>query len=462
MLNVDDYTFGMPEIERHIHRNLKIPETPANQMRLFRKWQVNASSLHAATSEDPELRERKQLGRVSALVDFAYSSHPFYQKLYKDAGFKRGDIVTWDDYNVLPTVSKQDIIENSEVFRTAYSMPSVDECYTSMTSGSSGQVLTAIFDSAMIDEDMMMCLRFYEQILGRPRQEREWLYQVYVASPPFTSLDGRFPTFTVSNECSPEAVLEHINRLKPVILSGLPSYLDRLGDLISDPASLGIRGINTNSESSTEAQREKISRQFNAAVYDEYSSVELGLIATQCRERKYHIVEDNVRVDVLNHDEDGMGEIVATSLINSYMPFIRYRQGDMIEITDAYDSECGCGNKFRHLKSFMGRRDQFLVSKTIGKVSPDRIMAIYDRIILTQASNVAEFQIVQKDIDDVQLIFVARDKKQAIPLDVIKRFCDELKVAFNDPNLKITPNQVETMPSEKSYKRRLIKCEYKP
>ena len=42
MLNVDDYTFGMPEIERHIHRNLKIPETPANQMRLFRKWHNKA------------------------------------------------------------------------------------------------------------------------------------------------------------------------------------------------------------------------------------------------------------------------------------------------------------------------------------------------------------------------------------------------------------------------------------
>lgn len=461
MFDVGDYTYGLEEIARHMHRNLKIPETRASQKRLLTKWQIQSADLHAATTQDSDITNKKQLEKISLLVDFAFATHPFYHQLYKQAGYQRGDIASWKDYDALPSITKQDVIQNFELFKSANLAPTIDECYTSMTSGSSGQVLTAMFDSSMIDEDMMRCMRFYEQMLGRTRNTAEWLYQIYVACPPFTSLDGAYPTFTVSNECDHSVVFDHLKQLKPAILSGLPSYLERLGELITDPQELGIKAINTNSEASTEAQRLEISKMFGAKVYDEYSSVELGLIATQCREGKYHIVEDNVRVDVLSPDSQGMGEIVTTSLINSFMPFIRYRQGDIIKI-HSDNCNCGCGNKFRHLESFMGRRDQFLYSKKIGKIAPDKIMALYDRILLTANANLAQFQIVQKAPNLINVIVVSSDKSKPVNPILLQSFSSQLKSVFQDTALEIEINELDEMPPEASYKRRLIKCEIDP
>ncbi|HTV20019.1 MAG TPA: hypothetical protein VMG12_15150 [Polyangiaceae bacterium] len=458
VFDVGRFTFGLPSVESHVHRNLKVPETISAQQRLSRKWEARRELLHAATRMPPEVTRARQLERVSALVDHAFATHPFYHRIYRDAGFRKGDIVSWADYRALPTVTKQDVIAHAEEFERANIAPAISECYRSTTSGSSGQVLTAAFDSAGVDEDMLLCLRFYEQMLGRRRQPSEWMYLVYLACPPFTSLDGSYPTFTISNECSPADVVEHLRRLRPALLSGMPSYLERLADLVDDPRELGLRAINTNSEASTVAQRRRIAERLGAPVFDEYSSVELALIATQCSEGRYHLVEDGVRVDVLNDDGAAAGEIVATSLFNTFMPFIRYRQGDVIQI-DESSTRCACGSSFRYLASFQGRTDQVLMSKVIGRVPPDQVMALYDRTFLTGGANVAEFQIVQRELDRIQLILVPADRSRPANPSMVEAFTSGLRDLFFDRELAVVVEQRDVMPEEKSYKRRLIKCE---
>lgn len=458
MFSPSNYTFGIPDIDKHIHVNLKVPETVEMQLRLKRKWEANSSELHNNTLKEHSVVEMSQLRKIAFMVDYAFSTHPFYNKLYSSVGYKRGDIVSWDDYNALPTISKKDILENYDLFAKANLSPKIEDCYISRTSGSSGQVLNIIEDLTMVDFHMQFFYRFHEQILGRKRMPNEWLYDIYLVTPPYSSLNGDFPTFTVSNNCPIEAVYEHLKLIKPTILNGFPSYLERLSTLITDPSELNIKAITTNSETSTPAQRKKIAEKFQAKVFDEYSSVELSLIATQCAYENYHIVEDNVRVDVINPDKDGFGEIVVTNINNSFMPFIRYRQGDIIKIND-HRKYCACGNKFRTLQSFMGRIDQFLYSKTIGKVPPDLIMALYDNTLIERISNIDEFQIVQKSFDEILVRVVLFDKATNINQDVFQRFCSELQDIFHDSDLKIVLEVLDKMPPEKSHKRRLIKCE---
>ncbi|MBK7359005.1 MAG: phenylacetate--CoA ligase family protein [Saprospiraceae bacterium] len=461
MFDPANYTFGIEEIEKHIHRNLKVAETIKMQQRFERKWNSRKVNLELNTSKPRELIDEWQLERISLLIDYVYSNHPFYHQLYSSVGYERGDIVSWDDYNALPTISKQDIISNFPMFKEANIAPSIQACYSSRTSGSSGQVLNVYDDQTMTDQRMLNFFRFHDQILGRPRKSDEWLYDIYLASPAYSSIEGKFPIFTVSNECPIEPILKHIKLIKPTILNAFPSYLLRLGSIVTNPVDLGIKVITTNSESSTQAEREKISSQFEASVFDEYSSIELSLIAAQCRNKKYHIVEDNVRVDVLNPDEGGIGEIVATNLHNTFMPFIRYRQGDIIKISG--DQEiCPCGNKFRSLKSFMGRTDQVLYSKTIGEVAPDLVMSLYDKTLILVEANIEEFQIVQKKLNEVRIIIVPADKSQEVNQDLLSYFINGLKDIFNDNNLKIIIEKLDRMPPEKSHKRRLIKREFEP
>ncbi len=458
MLALQEYAAELSEIAPFIHVNKKVPETPERQRKLLLKWESSKSLLHAATCADPEQIDRWQLERIALLVDYAYRTHPFYNKLYRQVGFETGDIVSWSDYHALPTITKQDIIQNTELFGIANLSPTLAECYSSTTSGSSGNVLTSRFDTAMIHQDTMQVMRYLDQMLGGQRQPDDLFYKIYVVSPPFSSLLGKYPQFTLSNDCPPELALKHLKQVRPAILGGFATYLDRLCELVTDPSELGIRAINTNSEASTEAQRRRISETFGVPVSDEYSSVEMGLIATQCSEGKYHVVEDNVRLDVVNSDGDGMGEVVLTSLINGFMPFIRYRQGDNVKIASGH-STCACGNRFRYLESFLGRTDQQLISRTIGNVPSDLIMSLYDRILLVPQANLAGFQIVQKKPDEILVTVVPANPAQGVDKQRITAFTTGLKELFRDGGLTIRVEERSEMPPERSHKRRLIKCE---
>src|SRR5262249_13898026 len=153
--------------------------------------------------------------------------------------------------------------------------------------------------------------------------------EIYLAPQRITSFCGDYPVFTLSQDCPTGLALEHIKRVQPSILTGFPSYFLRMSKENARPEKLSIEAICTNSEASTEQERQLISAWFGAPVFDEYSSEELYLIATQCEHGRYHLVEDNVRVDVYRPDSSGLGEVVGTSLTNFYMPFIKYRQGDL-------------------------------------------------------------------------------------------------------------------------------------
>jgi len=459
MFNVGDFTHGIDDIRKYMHTLAgRFPETPLKQHRMLKKWLTFRDALHKRTTLSHDEISTWQLERIATLVDSAFSTNPFYHKLYKSVGYERGAIASWEDYNALPTISKEDIINNFQTI-TEGLIPPVNECAMLKTSGSSGRSLTIFRDQTAVDYITLYGMRFEEQMLGRRREHNEWLYLIYVTCYPYTSLDGSFPTFAVSLDCPSESILAHLQLLKPAVISSLPNSLLRIAPLIKNANELGIRAINTNSESSTKEERAIISEKFGAPVYDEYSSVELSLIATQCNMGHYHIVEDNVRVDVLDPDKKGMGEIVSTNLTNAYMPIIRYRQGDMIQISNSNSSHsqlCECGIKFRKLETFMGRADQFLFSNAIGKIPPDKVMQIYDRCLLNADDFVDEFKIVQTHADRLQIFMVPTAGHEQPNQTSVMRFVNQLKDLFDDLSLQVDVLNVSEMPANKSYKRRLI------
>ncbi|MER8513718.1 hypothetical protein NKH47_12290 [Mesorhizobium sp. M1060] len=453
MLDVRSALFGVSAIADHLHPlDDRRPETLSGQRRLLRKWGNQRAQLHARTKLNPEIVDARQLELVGRLVDNAFGSIPFYHELYRAAGFRSGDIVTWEDYNCLPAITKEDILRNFEAF-TASRALAPSACYSSRTSGSSGRTLTILQDEAASDLGALFYLRHYEQILGRKREPHEWLYEVYLAPPRYSSLDGAFPVFTLSQDCPIEIAAEHMTRLRPALLAGFPSYFLRLIEVDASLDDAGIGAICTNSESSTRGERASIAARFNAPCFDEYSSEELYLIATECANGQYHVVEDNVRVDVMNADVSGLGEIVATSIVNQYMPFIRYRQGDVVRLGAG---TCACGNKFRTLAAMMGRADQFLRDKNFSPIPPDRVMALYDRTLIPAAAKIAEFQIVQSELDEIGLYIIPENGGPNAAS--ISSFTEGLREIFADHSLGIRVETVSEMPPRLSFKRRLITC----
>lgn len=454
---VEAHHSGIPEIQRYMHRyDKRVAETRTGQLRLRRRWDADRERLHRRTRWSPELIAEWQLDRIAALVDYAYNAIPFYRELYSACGYRTGDIVSWSDFDALPVVRKADMIA---AFPEANVLPGVDPqaCYGARTSGSTGVPMTLIQDDLSAERWMVNRMRQFEMMAGERLLPEDWIYNVYLSTWSFTSFAGAYRTFSVSEDCPARAIAEHIEKLRPKVLSVFPSFLGRLADCAGDLAQFGVKCICTNSESSSRAERQAYAEHFGAPVLDEYASEELSIIATECRHGRYHVVEDRIHVGIVNADEDGIGDIVGTDLSNIYMPMIRYAQGDLIAWTGKH-GHCDCANNFRYIERFLGRADQALQSAAIGRVPPDRVMNLCDRTFVSYESGIAQFRVIQRAVESVEVLLVLRGSQDIASPTILEQFRAGLAELFQS-QLHVQYTYVPRLPELSSHKRRMILCE---
>ena len=96
---------------------------------------------------------------------------------------------------------------------------------------------------------------------------------------------------------------------------------------------------------------------WGVGVADIYSSEEIGVIAFQCEQGRYHVQSENLRLEIL--DAAGkplppgqIGRVVITTLHNLAMPLVRYELGDYA----AFGEACPCGRSLPVLDRIVGRR----------------------------------------------------------------------------------------------------------
>lgn len=458
-MDIRDFTFGVAGIEEYMHT----PEEPSESSRhgerkIKQLWGRTRGSLLDRTTWSAERIDQFQFERVRAIVDTAYATHPFYHRLYSAVGYRSGDITSWEDYESLPVISKDDIIAHPDEFFNHLKVPS-EQLHQANTSGSSGKILSIFQDEATSQISYLYEFRFYEQMLQRAREKLDWLYEVYLIPRRSSSFDGDFPVFTVSQNTPLEVVLEHMQRLNPTMLTGFASYFLRMADSGFDCTQFRLEAISTNSEPSTRGERDKISEAFGAPVFDEYSSEELWLIATECHEKKYHVVQDNVKVDVINPDGNGVGDIIATSLTNTYMPFIRYRQGDLGKLAEPGHS-CSCPNGFHVLEKFHGRSNQTLVGINGEPLAPDIVMGVYDNWLLNPEAGISQFHIFQ-DARDHLTVYIEKRPGREIFKPRMEAFMQELHALF-DGQAKVDVKDFSEIPPSLSHKRRVVSSTVTP
>ncbi|MDP6439463.1 MAG: hypothetical protein QGH74_07510, partial [Candidatus Brocadiia bacterium] len=157
----------------------------------------------------------------------------------------------------------------------------------------------------------------------------------------------------------PEEILRVLRRYRPDALGGYPGALSRIAEATTErdrrEISPGI--LAAGGEVLTGAMREQIRRGFQAPVYNLYGSNELPLIAWECKETgELHTCDDGVIVEVLKNGRPAgpgeQGELVGTNLHSFAMPFIRYRQGDVVT---RGAGRCACGQPFSTMRAIEGR-----------------------------------------------------------------------------------------------------------
>jgi phenylacetate-CoA ligase len=103
-----------------------------------------------------------------------------------------------------------------------------------------------------------------------------------------------------------------------------------------------LKFILTTYEYTSVLHKRILERVFGVPIYNLYGSTETGHLMME-RGRGEMVASRNVaQLDVINQDDRGIGELVVSTLSNDYMPLLKYRIGDLVEVrSDTREASAG-------------------------------------------------------------------------------------------------------------------------
>lgn len=157
-----------------------------------------------------------------------------------------------------------------------------------------------------------------------------------------------------------------------------------------------LRAVVTTSEKVTPEMRTVMEEAYGCKVYEEYSTVENALFASECEYGKLHISPDAGVTEILHPDgtpcmPGEIGEVVTTCLMRTYQPLIRFRIGDFAMWDD---ESCKCGRVMPVLKEVIGRIEDVVIG-------PDGRQMVRFHGIFVDQPHVQEGQIIQETLDRI-------------------------------------------------------------
>jgi phenylacetate-CoA ligase len=418
---------------------------------LLKALLVGNRALKAAPRWSVEQMREWQLARIRDLVTDAYHNVPFYSELYRSVAFEPGDLKGWDDFRCLPLVSKEQVIANYPHKMLRKGMKP-DDLIVSRSSGSSGKVLDIAYDGQAFTTYILAGLRLFNMGFGY----RPWHRQSYIYTSPYPmdSLFGLFPLHHIPTLTPIPVALERLMAAPPDLLVCYPSHLKQIAHAMgaAERRRINPKLISVNSEMSTQAERDELSRFFGCPVLDEYSSEELTRIAAQCRHKAYHIFEDINYLETLDDKglpATGLGLLVGTNLHNRAMPMIRYQQNDLGELAP---SSCGCGWHFRELRNLQGRRNDSFVMPSGKVLTSGFLLDVTYEFLLDDRTAILDFCLIQKAAASILLEIVpGQGWQESVAVRIREKFSQ-----FLEPGVELLVQTVGECTKTRTGKRNPI------
>ncbi|MGR8930590.1 MAG: phenylacetate--CoA ligase family protein [Gammaproteobacteria bacterium] len=402
-----------------------------------------------------ELQQQK----LTQLVDISVDHCPWHAARIRDAGIRSNpnSTVTLEDLRKIPTMSKQDIQlhGNDMVWRE---VPGGIFKYT--TGGSSGNPLNFFFGK----------WRQASDAAGRIRARRWWGIElgdkeVYLWGAPvelaktdsIKQIRDRLMNQYLLNafEMSPDNMRRYLNLIKkwrPACIYGYASSLALLahfakteGIEVNVP---DLKAIFTTGEPLYPDQRQLITEIFKVPVANEFGSRDIGFTAHETPSGQMLLMSESIILEVLDQNGSPVkvgetGEAVMTGLCSQAQPFIRYRTGDMIKVTD---DECYEHRGLHVLGDVLGRSTDFIV-KSDGTIM-HALAVIY---VLRALEGIEAFKVVQHTTTELEVLVVPNQLwNNAGKALIVEQLCKRLG------DVEIDVNLVETIPAEKSGKHRYV------
>jgi len=164
----------------------------------------------------------------------------------------------------------------------------------------------------------------------------------------------------------------------------------------------GLKVICTTSEMLTDVDRKIIADAFAVNVYDSYGLREAGLIAHDCEHSTMHCMDEQVILETIDPETlepvDGQGELVVTNIMGPAMPLIRYRTGDIVELSD---TRCPCGRTLSSIKISGGRIADFIIT------DQGKWVVGYSFIYICRSvRGITKFQVRQDQMGEIRILLV--------------------------------------------------------
>jgi len=350
--------------------------------------------------------KRDQEKQLRHLIEFSYENIPYYRNLFKNLGLLPRDIRTVEDLEKLPILTKNIIKEHWEEFKPA-NLSSM-KYYSRATGGSTGTPFH--YRLSKKDRFLSGALLYRGWGSGRYRLGDKMVFlagsSLGVGTTSYLTTRAHEISRNIrklsSYDMGEKEMRDYagvLNAFRPKFIRGYASSLYFYAKWLkeNDVSIPFPDAVFTTAEKLFPHMRETISRVFGCEVFDAYGLNDGGVSAYECSEHSgLHIDTERSVLEIVDQHghqvDEGQGSILATSLHNFAMPFIRYSTGDASQILM---DKCGCGRKTLLLHEILGREYEMLLTPEGQGV----FGGFFTTQIFDNLPSVREFQVVQKEID---------------------------------------------------------------
>lgn len=418
--------------------------------------------------ESTQWLPRKEIGRLQLknlrrLLEYAYRAVPYYHRIFNERGLKPQDVKTTGDLERLPVLTKEIIRRN---FSDLISRDFPRSELIPYSTGGTGSPLGFFISKEKLSWEVAAEYRAYRWAGYRfgDRCFMFWGARRDYDKPSFSfsyyakKVAGMLQRTVVVDpfilsDKSLNSFAKLLRKFKPDVIRGyaMPVYVTARYLLENGIDDIHTKTVITSAETLFDPMRKTIEEGFGCAVFDHYGSREVGAIASECEKHQgYHISAENVIVEVVRKDEKAnagkAGVLLLTGLRNYGMPLIRYKIGDVGELSNRI---CACGRGLPLMNSIKGYESQFLAAfdRDSGKIVP--VSSHIDYFLDLLKSPPSSYRIIQESLDHVTITMVKGKRFYKEDVDVLKR---ELKAILGS-DVEIEVQFVDALPPLPSGKR---------
>lgn len=315
--------------------------------------------------------------KLTETLNYVNEKSLFYKQLFQKHHIDIQAIKTAADLAKLPTVSKVDLQKQNEDFYCIKHGEIADIVTTSGTLGNPVTVPLSKHDLerlALNESNSFITAGITSDDVIQLMVTLDMRFMAGLAY--FLGIQRLGATSLRMGPGSPVSQLENIEKFKPSVLIGVPSFIAKIVDYAEqnniDINTTSVRKIICIGDAIRDENLElnsigkRIKSVWDVDLHSTYASTEMATAFTECHiGQGGHFQDDLLIVEII--DDNGaplphgsLGEVCITTLGIEGMPLVRFRTGDMAFIID---EPCSCGNPSLRLSPIIGRKEQMIKLK---------------------------------------------------------------------------------------------------